>query len=478
MHRTSTVLLVNPWITDFAAYDLWSKPLGLLILAALLREGGIEVAFLDCLDRHDSFSNTHREMKPGVSRKYGTGRYPRVRIEKPAVFEHFPRFYYRHGIHPESFRRKLRIVPRPDLIWVTSIMTYWYPGVRQTIGVLREAFPETPIWLGGIYARLCEKHARKTSGADVVVNDPLSRLGRRVEHALRVSIRNKDRWGDMTFMPPPALDLLPNLDYVPILAGRGCPFRCPYCASARLEPKWEQRSGEAIYREISTWRDERGIKDFAFYDDALLLHAESTLKPALERLCRDGTDLRFHTPNAVHIRALTPEWCDLLFASGFTTLRLGLETTKPERHRQWGEKVEEGMFETAVRNLVRAGFSRNRIGVYLLCGTPGQSPEEVAEAVGVVRREGVAPFLAEYSPVPGSPMWTDAVRVSPFDLEGEPLYHNNSFFACRRNDFSYQDLLHLKDLALEARTAVDFMEGSWNGPEERHVPEKDALPGD
>ena len=28
------ILLVNPWIHDFAAYDFWAKPLGLLTLGA------------------------------------------------------------------------------------------------------------------------------------------------------------------------------------------------------------------------------------------------------------------------------------------------------------------------------------------------------------------------------------------------------------------------------------------------------------
>ena len=33
------ILLVNPWITDFAAYDLWAKPLGLLYAGAFLTAG-------------------------------------------------------------------------------------------------------------------------------------------------------------------------------------------------------------------------------------------------------------------------------------------------------------------------------------------------------------------------------------------------------------------------------------------------------
>ncbi len=28
------ILLINPWITDFAAYNLWVKPVGLLYIAS------------------------------------------------------------------------------------------------------------------------------------------------------------------------------------------------------------------------------------------------------------------------------------------------------------------------------------------------------------------------------------------------------------------------------------------------------------
>jgi len=38
------ILCVNPWIHDFAAYDFWAKPLGLLSIAGILRENKIEVS--------------------------------------------------------------------------------------------------------------------------------------------------------------------------------------------------------------------------------------------------------------------------------------------------------------------------------------------------------------------------------------------------------------------------------------------------
>jgi hypothetical protein len=45
------ILLVNPWIYDFAAYDFWLAPLGLLSLAAFLRKNGYDIRMIDCLRR-------------------------------------------------------------------------------------------------------------------------------------------------------------------------------------------------------------------------------------------------------------------------------------------------------------------------------------------------------------------------------------------------------------------------------------------
>ncbi|MGV8073067.1 MAG: B12-binding domain-containing radical SAM protein [Syntrophobacteraceae bacterium] len=451
MAKAPFILLVNPWVTDFAAHDLWAKPLGLLSIASLLREGGCGVALLDCLDRHDPETNTHPDIIPGKNRLYGTGKYPRMLIPKPAAYAKMPRRYYRHGIHPDSLRKHLLALPKPDLILVTSIMTYWHLGVQETVRVIREFFPEVPLWLGGIYAALCPDHARNRIDANEIVSLPMEDLCTKVEAATGFTLRNKPHWGRLDCLPPPALELLPQLTYAPIIAGQGCPFRCPYCASHVLQPHWERRSSDAIYRDIAKWNMEYGVVDFAFYDDALLLQAEETLKPALERVCREALRVRFHTPNALHIRALTAEWSNLLFESGFTTIRLGLETTRADRQIEWGGKVETKMFFKAVENLLAAGFSSSQIGVYLLCGIPGQSPEEVSEAIQIVGRAGVQPYLCEYSPVPGTALWPQACALSPYDLAGEPLYHNNTFFACRRADFTYSDMVYLKDLVLQTR---------------------------
>jgi radical SAM superfamily enzyme YgiQ (UPF0313 family) len=255
--------------------------------------------------------------------------------------------------------------------------------------------------------------------------------------------------GDLDAWPAPALDLIPHLQYAPLLTGLGCPFRCPYCASSVLQPTAARRSAAKICAEIEHWHTT--VSDFAFYDDALLVDARNTLVPVLRHACERNFKVRFHTPNGLHIRPLTPEVCRLLFDSGFETLRLGLETTAEDRQKSWGGKVDTGMYLEAVENLTAAGFSPRQIGVYLLCGLPEQSPAEVAAAIRVVAESGARPHLCEYSPVPGTATFRAAKKISEFDLENEPLTHNNSFFACRRPGFSYQDLVELKQMVRLAR---------------------------
>ena len=49
MNRKISALLINPWITDFAAYNLWAEPLGLLYVASILHVAGADVSYIDCL---------------------------------------------------------------------------------------------------------------------------------------------------------------------------------------------------------------------------------------------------------------------------------------------------------------------------------------------------------------------------------------------------------------------------------------------
>ena len=160
---TPHILLINPWIHDFAAYDFWAKPLGLLSLASILRCHGFNISYIDCLDRF------HSQAPPtDPYARFGRGPYLKTRIPKPSGLGDIQRNFSRYGIRKTWFKKDLHSIEPPDLVLMTSMMTYWYPGVQETIAVVREVFPEVTIVLGGIYVSLCYEHAKSHSGADRV----------------------------------------------------------------------------------------------------------------------------------------------------------------------------------------------------------------------------------------------------------------------------------------------------------------------
>ena len=438
------ILLVNPWIHDFAAYDFWAKPLGLLILGGILREHGAKVSYLDCLDRFHPLAPD----SPLPAARCGRGPYLKTPIEKPPGLAEIPRTYCRYGIAPEWFRQDLTALPAPDLVLVTSMMTYWYPGVRETIGVIKSVFPKVPVVLGGIYATLCTEHARRFSGADRVVAGP-------GEDAILPLAAELTGWSsdprfdsrDLDSLPRPALDLENRPVHAPLLTSLGCPFRCAYCASHRLQPRLRRRSPTSVVAEMAFWHEQHAVRDFAFYDDALLVDGQHHAIPLLEKIIAAGKDIRLHTPNALHIREITPPLAKLMAEAGFHTIRLGLETTAFDHRENLDRKVTEAEFMQAVEHLRTAGFRPDQVGAYLLAGLPGQTAGAVEASIGVVKRAGVTPVIAHYTPIPHTAMWPAAVAASRYDLEADPIYTNNAIFPCQSEAFSWEVLARLKNLA-------------------------------
>jgi radical SAM superfamily enzyme YgiQ (UPF0313 family) len=441
--KSFNILLINPWIYDFAAYDFWAKPLGFLYVAALLRKNGFFIHYIDCLCSDHNFS-------PALSlrrKEGGKGKFLKTKVEKPEPLKTMPHKYNRYGIPSEVFHDLLIRSPQPEVILITSAMTYWYPGVFDVIKQAQRVFPKTPIILGGVYATLCPEHAKAKSGADIVISGP------DISKALELIFSRASK--DITFTPDPqcldsfpypAFDLYNHLPYVCILTSRGCPYRCLYCASHVLNHSYTSRDPIAVADEIEFWWKSQGVTNFAFYDDALLFEPEKKLIPLMKEIIRRRIHGNFHTPNGIHIRGMTDEIARLMFLSRFKTIRLGLETADENLMKETGGKTTRAELIQAINCLKKAGFSKEEIGIYLLAGLPGQRAEEVEESITFVKDCGARPYLSEYSPIPGTILWEEAIKASRFNLVNEPLFHNNSIFPCEWEGFTRKDLERLKRL--------------------------------
>ena len=204
------LLLVNPPIYDFTAFDFWLRPYGLLRVAGRLRT--CDLTGFDYLVSRD------RD-------EYGRGRFDRQLVTKPAPLSmcldgsigllaaHVMSF---DGFSSEQF----------DVVLVQTVMTYWYLGVREVIEDVRTFQPHARIILGGVYATLSPAHASQL-GADLV----LSGL-------------------DLNPLELPLTEGLPFWESVDASVGvlkitEGCPFRCTYCSVPLVYPHFEGRPLES-----------------------------------------------------------------------------------------------------------------------------------------------------------------------------------------------------------------------------------------
>lgn len=432
------VLGVNPWIYDFAAYNVWSRPAGLLTCLDMFSRSGCDTALIDLMDRELSPSDWPEAKKTGKSR------YPRVGLPKPSALRNIPRQFSRYGLSRQKAADALSdLCPKPDLVLVTSLMTYWYPGIISAIRMIRETVPQAIICLGGIYATLCFEHALEL-GADLVVSGPLER---------------PDNWSmvwDLMGKNPPPLPehagMIPDTSFYQkpgfsiLMCSRGCPFKCPYCASSLLYPGFRQADPLLVISHIKAEYG-RGIRDFCFYDDALLLNPENLLYPVLEFIVKNNYKLRLHAPNALHVRYLTPGVCALLKKAGLTTVRLGLETIDFQNRKDSKLGLEE--WQKGVANLLQAGFVRQDIVVYVLAGLPGQTDAEVEATARECLKMGLRPELNYYSPIPGTLLFEKAREVSGYPLD-EPLFHNNSIWPCVKGGFSWDEHKRWKKMISES----------------------------
>ncbi|RKZ00640.1 MAG: radical SAM protein [Candidatus Hydrothermota bacterium] len=416
------VLLVNPPIYDFAAHDFWMKPYGLLNVAGMLKAHGVKVFFFDFMDRN------FPKIPKFKSDRFGRGKFYYEVVEKPEPLRFVPRRFKRYGIPLKFFEDFLKSIEPPDAVLISTGMTYWYLGVIEVAQTVRKAFSDVKIGLGGIYSTLLPHHAQKVINPDFIADTS-------IEQARLFEFLGIDR-KEIEFLP--AWELYPKLEYGVIKLTDGCPYRCTYCASWKFAPHFTVRSIAHALRELEKL-SRLGIKDIAFYDDALLLRPQDGILRFLEHI--EPNKFRFHTPNALHARFITPEIAKAMKDKGFETIYLGYESVNPERQRLTGGKVTSDEFWNAVENLLVAGFRKTQITAYLLMGLPDQPLDEVEQGIREVTSAGIKVMLSEFSPIPGTPDGEKARRWIDLD---EPLLQNNIVFPIVR--YGYDEVSRIKAL--------------------------------
>ena len=417
------ILLVNPPIYDFAAFDFWLKPYGMLSIAGKLR-GQADFVLFDYLDRLAPFSIRQKSL---ASDMWGRGRFYFEKIPNPEPLATIPRYFRRFGLPRDMFTDFL-VQEKPfDFVFVQTTMTYWYPGIREVIEDIRKLQPQAKIILGGNYVTLCGSHA-KTLEADVLIH------GTDLEPLWKYLDINPD-------MTQPALwESYENLKTGVLKLSDGCPFSCTYCSVPKVYGKFVPRPLENSLAEFELL-SRLGVDNIAFYDDALLFQSETVLVPFLEEIIKRDSKINLHSPNALNARFVTSELAELMVRAGFKTFYLGFESASSQWQKQTGSKVFSEELAEAAQKLIAAGANPGNITAYQILGHPHIDIQELEESMRFVHSLGIRGMLADFSPIPGTP---DGEYCRKWVNLDKPLMHNKTAFTIIR--LGFEESNRLKDL--------------------------------
>lgn len=401
------ILLINPPIYDFSAYDFWLKPYGILSIAGFLR-GKADFTLFDYLDRTHPFVAANEGLK---SDQWGRGSFYKQRVSSPHCLKDIPRFFHRFGLPRESFINFLKASPQSDFVFVQTVMTYWYLGVKEVIEDIKDWWPNAKIILGGNYVTICPEHA-KTLGASLIVN----------------GIDISPLWQYLQLEPdltqPPLWEAYPKLNTGVLKLTQGCPFSCTYCSVPKIYQEFLPLNLERSIAELKLIK-RLGAQNIAFYDDALIFNPHQVFIPFLEEILRCNIKINLHTPNAINARFITKDLAEIMVKAGFKTVCLGFESASADWQKQTGAKIYSEEFAQAVGNLINAGADRLGITAYQILGHPQMNLQLLEESMHFVSSLGIRGMLSDFSPIPET---KDGELCRKWVDLDEPLMHNKTAF--------------------------------------------------
>ncbi len=429
------ILLVNPWsLKKFNVIVIPNISLG--YLAASLMKAGHEVEILDCV---------------------------------------------RDRIDPDQFEAHVRQNPHYDLIGFSLFTTYVGAVKKYTEGI-KKINPRIATAVGGPHAVLEPVETLEIltdvdfgfrGEAEIGICKLVEILGAEEEpfgHPRLKEVDNlvwRDRSGEIICNPRVMIDDLDSLPYppwdimnpgkyplapigvfskrrkvAPIIATRGCPYPCTFCAAGKMSgKKMRTRSVENILDEIKLLVEKFGVEEINILDDNFTLQ-HKLVEDFCHGLIDNNIDVTWSCPNGVRLDTLDAELLKLMERAGCYSFGVGIEWGTSKMLKITRKCVTLATIREKV-DLIKANTNIRVTGFFML-GHPEETIEDVEATINFACSLNIdrANFF-NFSPFPG------IVEYDKLKREGkviknwyDSLYINSVVYTPRQ--MTRKQLVHLQ----------------------------------
>ena len=348
-------------------------------------------------------------------------------------------------------------------------------NAKKIAGVIKNKKPDAIVVAGGPQTLVAKDDFLKDPNFDAVVVEE-------GEFSMYELIRHYELYGEIEqvyWNPPirllddvpfPARHLFPNFkqnclntkqllkgDYTDggqttIIASRGCPYRCSFCAPHPRKVRF--RSASNVIAELRHIIDNFGVKQFKWQDDTFTLSRKwvlelcAKMKKQLPKIYQ-----RAHT----RVNVFDEEMAQAMRGAGFKLLCFGIESFSQKVLDINNKAITVDMVESSLKLAKKYGFKT--VG-FLIFGMPGENEQTVAETkAGILRNKRYIDYLnlATMVPLMGTPVYNN-----PDKFDCEILETDLSKYWIVDHDKSDDILVKTKDVSRETmmklkREMYDFM---------------------
>jgi hypothetical protein len=328
----SNYLLINPPVHDIRLpWGKWHQPMGLLQLAQFLKTNNKEVKLVDFLDT---------KKKRIIKRKTNSFEYGGYSLNT-----------WQFGPSSEAnlltrLKNSIKNNWSPDVVFITSLNSIWWHGVKKTITQVRSLLPNTPIVVGGAYPNYATEHAKANSGADYIVTGQLTSIS----------------------SLPPSLDFYENIP-----KSTGIFFYYINEKSNRTP-----RAIDDIIDEIKI-KTQKGVLEFVFFDEKIMGKDIEYFCKLLEKIIALSIRTKIIMLGNLSPKHITKKLAIKMKYAGIKKIYLRSELDLEKMNDVYLDTLDD--LQICVENLFEAGFKKRNgdISSMLPVGLPFENLENVTK---------------------------------------------------------------------------------------------------
>ncbi len=361
-----------------------------------------------------------------------------------------------------------RIPQNTDVLGCSLTYTQTYPAVRELLRRIRGKLPNTPLVIGGEGVSGIADFAVGDTEADAAVIGPGEApwdkildnfsAGRSLDGIGRVVTRNclydnarriqdQGSYTDVNAIPFPCWDDIPLETYwqpfagagvssferyLPIVASRGCPFKCFFCTAATTWGGQHYRSQSNVIDEIRHLVDKYDIPFFSFNDLSLTTNLKWFDK-FLDALSDSGIQIQWNVPTGIRV-SLNRGLLEKAKKVGLNYVQIAPETGS-QKVLDWLNK--RFSIEATLKTVKIAKDLDLPVSAYMIVGTPVETIGDFILSLKFLyklARMGVDEIsISQLVALPGSPFFWELLR------EGRLKLDDDYFLSLCQADFKKQD---------------------------------------